>query len=116
MSANDCLFCKIIAGAIPAQIVYQDDQVTAFRDIQPRAPVHVLLAPNRHLASLAEAEAGDVALLGALLRGAAVVARQEGVAAGGYRVVVNTGPDAGQSVAHLHLHLLGGRALAWPPG
>jgi histidine triad (HIT) family protein len=116
MSASDCLFCKIISGAIPATIVHRDDRVTAFRDIQPRAPVHVLVVPNQHIASLTGAETADPSLLGALLQVAAAIAGQEGVATSGYRVVANAGPDAGQSVDHLHLHLLGGRPLAWPPG
>jgi histidine triad (HIT) family protein len=115
MSA-DCIFCKIAGGAIPADVVHRDEQVTAFRDIQPRAPVHILVIPNRHIASLDEAESVEPATLAALFRAAAAVARQAGVAEGGYRVVVNTGPAAGQSVAHLHLHVLGGREMAWPPG
>lgn len=116
MSAPDCLFCKIVGGAIPATIVHRDDQVTAFRDIQPQAPVHVLVVPNQHIASLTEAQMTDPALLGTLLQATAAIAQREGLASHGYRVVANTGPDAGQSVAHLHLHLLGGRPLAWPPG
>jgi histidine triad (HIT) family protein len=112
----DCLFCKIVSGAIPADIVHRDEQVTAFRDIQPRAPTHILVVPNRHIASLDEAEQAEPSTLAALLRTAAAVARAAGVADGGYRVVANVGPDAGQSVAHLHLHVLGGRQMAWPPG
>jgi histidine triad (HIT) family protein len=115
MSA-DCLFCKIVSGAIPSDIVHRDQQVTAFRDIQPRAPVHILVVPNQHIASLGEVDGAEPAVLAALFRAAAAVARQAGVAERGYRVVVNTGADAGQSVAHLHLHVLGGRALGWPPG
>ena len=90
--------------------------MTAFRDIQPRAPTHILVVPNRHIASLDEAEQADPATLAALLRTAAAVARAAGIADSGYRVVANVGPDAGQSVAHLHLHVLGGRQMAWPPG
>jgi histidine triad (HIT) family protein len=115
MSETTCLFCRIASGAIPAAIVHQDDEITAFRDIDPQAPTHILIVPNRHLASLraAESEAG---LLGRLLTTAAALAQREGIADGGYRVVVNTGQHGGQSVDHLHLHLLGGRPMTWPPG
>ncbi len=114
--SSDCLFCKIIAGIIPATIVHKDDRLTAIRDINPQAPTHVLILPNRHIASVAEAEAGDEPLLGALLRTAGQLAEKDGLMPGGYRLVVNTGPDAGQSVFHLHVHLLGGRRMRWPPG
>lgn len=114
--ANDCLFCKIAAGTIPATLVYQDDQLVAFRDLHPVAPTYILLIPRRHLASLADAEPGDRALLGALLQAASQIARDEGLAQDGYRVVTNTGANAGQSVPHLHFHLIGGRAMSWPPG
>src|SRR5690348_13859967 len=110
-----CLFCRIIAGEIPSRKVYEDDQVFAFEDINPGAPVHLLLIPKRHIAGLAEATAEDDVLLGYLQRKAAAIAREKGLQ-GGYRTVLNVGPDAGQSVFHLHLHLLGGRALGWPPG
>lgn len=113
--SNDCLFCQIIAGQIPATIVHQDDQVTAIRDINPAAPTHLLILPNRHLASVAVAGPDDEALLGALLLTAARLAAEAGLS-GGYRVVANTGPDGGQSVHHLHLHVMGGRAMHWPPG
>lgn len=113
--ATDCLFCKIIAGDIPATVVHKTATVTAIRDINPAAPTHILVLPNRHLASVAEAQPADGELLGELLLTAAALARQEGLG-GGYRLVANTGADAGQSVAHLHVHLLGGRALRWPPG
>lgn len=116
MSDQSCLFCKIVAGAIPAQIVWQDEAVTAFRDVNPQAPVHVLLIPNRHIASIGALAAEDEALGGQLLRVAAQLAEREGISASGYRVVTNTGSAAGQSVPHLHLHLLGGRHLGWPPG
>lgn len=116
MSAQACLFCKIVAGDAPARVVYRDDHLTAFRDINPQAPVHVLLVPNRHIASIASLSETDDALAGRLLRLAGELARQEGIAESGYRVVANTGRDSGQSVAHLHLHLLGGRRLRWPPG
>lgn len=112
--ATDCLFCKIAAGSIPAKLVYQDEQLVAFRDINPVAPTHILLIPRQHIASLDDAQ--DAAQLGALLLAAGRLAREEGLAETGYRVVTNTGPNAGQSVAHLHLHLIGGRAMSWPPG
>jgi histidine triad (HIT) family protein len=110
-----CLFCKIIEGAIPSKAVYQDEHCYAFSDINPQAPVHLLIVPRRHLDSLAQATAADTALLGHLQWVAGELARQKGLAKG-YRVVVNTGADGGQSVEHLHVHLLGGRPLAWPPG
>lgn len=110
-----CLFCKIIDGSIPSAAVYQDDDCYAFADIDPKAPVHVLIVPRTHIASLAEATAADVPLLGRLLEVAARIARDKGLGTG-YRTVVNTGPDGGQSVDHLHVHLLGGRPMAWPPG
>jgi histidine triad (HIT) family protein len=112
----DCLFCKIVAGEIPAKKVYEGERALAFRDINPQAPTHVLVIPRAHLASLNEASEGDEELLGHLLRVASQVAREEGHAEGGYRTVINTGADAGQSVFHVHVHVLGGRALAWPPG
>jgi histidine triad (HIT) family protein len=111
---NDCLFCRIAAGEIPARIVHADDHVVAFQDVSPKAPTHVLVIPRRHLTSLAAAETGDAPLLGRLLEASAAVARQLGLAS--YRVVINSGEDAGQSVLHLHLHVLGGRAFTWPPG
>ncbi|MGB8261275.1 MAG: histidine triad nucleotide-binding protein [Terracidiphilus sp.] len=110
-----CLFCKIIEGSIPSSAIYQDEHCYAFADIHPQAPVHVLVAPRRHLASLAVAAGEDKALLGHLQWAAAEIARQKGLG-NGYRVVVNTGSDGGQTVDHLHLHLLGGRPLGWPPG
>jgi histidine triad (HIT) family protein len=110
-----CLFCKIIAGEIPAKPVYEDADVFAFADINPQAPVHLLVVPRKHMASLDAAEESDAALLGRLLEAAARIAREKGLARG-YRVVVNTGADGGQTVEHLHLHVLGGRAMAWPPG
>jgi histidine triad (HIT) family protein len=113
----DCLFCKIASGAIPAKKVFEDDQALAFRDISPQAPVHILVIPRKHVASLAALGPADEgqALLGHLFSLANQIARQENLD-GGYRVVVNTGPDGGQTVDHLHLHLLGGRAMHWPPG
>jgi len=113
---GDCIFCKIAAGTIPARIVYQDDQVVAFHDLNPQAPTHVLVIPRRHLENLAAAATGDEALLGRLLLAARQVAESEGIVASGFRVVINTNADAGQSVAHLHVHVLGGRRMGWPPG
>ena len=113
---NDCLFCKIAAGAIPATRVAETAQVLAFRDIQPQAPTHVLLIPRAHVAdSAADPGAADPALLAEMISLAARIARDEGLDRG-WRLVTNVGEDGGQSVPHLHLHLLGGRALAWPPG
>jgi histidine triad (HIT) family protein len=111
----DCLFCKIIEGTIPSNAVYQDDACYAFFDIDPKAPVHVLVIPRKHIASLAHAEKGDEPLLGHLLWAAAEVARMKGLA-NGYRTVISTGRDGGQTVDHLHVHVLGGRAMHWPPG
>lgn len=113
---DDCIFCRIVAGGIPADVVYRDEQVTAFRDIEPQAPVHMLLIPNQHIASTDALEAGHEALVGALFTAAKQVAREQGVADTGYRLTINTGRDGNQTVAHLHLHLLGGRRMGWPPG
>ena len=110
-----CLFCKIIEGASPSTAVYQDELVYAFADINPKAPVHVLIVPREHIGSLSEAVDGHRAILGHLLWVAAEVARKKGLG-NGYRVVINNGDDGGQTVDHLHLHLLGGRAMTWPPG
>lgn len=111
-----CLFCRIIAGEIPADTIYQDERCLAFRDINPQAPVHVLVIPREHIESLDDASQKDEALLGHLLRVAARVANGQGLSESGYRTVINTGAGAGQSVFHLHVHVLGGRALNWPPG
>ena len=116
MSEQNCLFCKIVAGEIPAALVHEDARAVAFRDTNPQAPTHVLVIPRAHIESLNDAARADEPLLGHLLRVAARVANQEGLSETGYRTVVNTGPDAGQSVLHVHVHLLGGRSLAWPPG
>jgi histidine triad (HIT) family protein len=110
-----CLFCKIVEGTIPSTCVYQDDQCYAFLDIHPEAPVHVLIIPRKHIASLAEAISSDSSLLGHLLWTAAEIARTKKLSKG-YRVVISTGSDGGQTVDHLHVHLLGGRHLTWPPG
>ncbi|MCG8412672.1 MAG: histidine triad nucleotide-binding protein [Pseudomonadales bacterium] len=113
---EDCLFCKIVAGDIPADIVYQDADVTAFRDINPAAPTHILVIPNKHIAAINEASAEDQALLGKLLLVANQIAEQEGLAEDGFRYVINTGGHGGQTVFHIHLHILGGRQMDWPPG
>ena len=112
---EDCLFCKIIAGNIPSKKVYEDEKVYAFEDIDPKAPTHVLIIPKKHFAGLKEAEAGDAEIIGRCHLAAAQIARQRKIE-NGYRTVLNVGPGAGQSVFHLHVHLLGGRNLAWPPG
>ncbi len=111
-----CLFCEIAASRIPARVVYQDDAVVAFHDVDPQAPTHVLVIPRRHIASLFDVTAEDDALLGHLVRTARDVARQAGLDPGGFRLVFNCGDDAGYSVYHIHLHLVGGRKLKWPPG
>ena len=111
-----CLFCRIARGEIPAQIVHKDETVTAFRDISPAAPTHVLVIPNQHVGSAAEIGPGNGALMAALLVAANRVAEQEGLSQSGYRLVFNVGADAGMTVPHLHLHVLGGRKLDWPPG
>jgi len=110
-----CLFCKIVDGSIPSTAVYQDDQCYAFADIHPQAPVHVLIVPRRHIDSLAGASDADKDLLGHLALVAAEIARSKGLGKG-FRVVMNNGEDGGQTVDHLHLHVLGGRAMHWPPG
>ncbi len=112
----DCLFCKIIAGQIPGAIVYQDDRLVAFKDINPQAPMHVLIVPRRHIASLNELSSGDDALVGEMIRRAAALAKEHGHADRGYRTVFNCNADAGQTVFHIHLHVLGGRTFTWPPG
>lgn len=111
----DCIFCRIVAGQIPAKKVKEDSEWLAFHDIDPKAPTHILVIPKKHLASLAHAEPADQALLGRLLLAAAEVAREQGLGKG-YRVVVSTGPEGGQTVDHLHLHVMGGRQMHWPPG
>jgi histidine triad (HIT) family protein len=116
MSEQSCLFCKIIAKEVPADLVYQDDRAVVIRDINPQAPSHMLVIPLEHMESLDDASQKDEALLGHLLRVAARVANDNGLGESGYRTVVNTGAGAGQSVFHLHVHLLGGRPMNWPPG
>lgn len=113
---ENCIFCKIAAGQMGTTIVYEDDEIVAFDDLNPQAPHHVLLVPRKHVGSLNEIAADDEALVGHLLHIAASIAGQRGFGKTGYRTVVNTGADGGQSVHHLHVHLLGGRTMNWPPG
>jgi histidine triad (HIT) family protein len=114
--AQSCIFCRIATGEIPAKVVREDEATIAFRDIDPKAPTHVLVIPRRHIPSVNALTGEDVELMGRLFVAAKEVAEAEGIAETGYRLVMNTGPDAGQSVDHIHLHVLGGRGLAWPPG
>lgn len=116
MSEQDCLFCRIVSKDIPADVVWESDSVVAFRDINPKAPTHVLIIPKRHIATINDLADGDQHTVGDLLHAAAAIAAEEGIAEDGYRVVMNCNEAAGQSVFHIHLHLLGGRQLAWPPG
>ncbi len=111
-----CLFCKIVAGDIPAAKVYEDDQLIAFKDINPQAPMHVLVVPKRHVATLNDLSAADDGLVGAMVRRAAAIAKEQGFDGPGYRTVFNCNAQAGQTVFHIHLHALGGRTLSWPPG
>ena len=111
-----CLFCKIVAGEIPATKVYEDEQVIAFNDINPQAPMHVLVVPKRHISTLNDLSAADDALTGAMVRVAAAIAKERGVDGPGFRTVFNCNAQAGQTVFHIHLHVLGGRVLTWPPG
>jgi len=113
---TDCLFCKIAAGQIPCQLLYEDDAVLAFSDIAPQAPVHALIIPKRHIESAQALDSADAALLSRLFAAARRMAEELGIAKKGYRLVTNVGKNGGQSVAHLHFHLLGGRTLQWPPG
>lgn len=112
--ASDCIFCRIITKEIPAKIVAEDEDCVAFRDVNPQAPLHVLVIPRKHVASLNEVGSGD--LVSRMHRLAAAIAKSEGVAERGYRTVINTNADAGQTVFHIHLHVLGGRSFEWPPG
>ncbi|MGA8940682.1 MAG: histidine triad nucleotide-binding protein [Acidobacteriaceae bacterium] len=117
---SDCLFCKIASGAIPVTRLYENEHVLAFPDIHPQAPVHILIIPKQHFNSLAHVTAEESELLGQLIAAAGEIAQQQGLGlhndGGGYRVIINTGPDGGQTVDHLHVHLLGGRHMGWPPG
>src|SRR5687768_7101489 len=115
MEQPNCLFCRIAAGEVPADIVHEDDLVLAFRDINPKAPTHLLLIPRRHVASAADLAETDAEMLGRLFAMGARLAREAGIAERGFRLVTNSGPAAGQSVDHLHFHLLGGRSMGWPP-
>ena len=112
--ADDCLFCRIVRKEIPAKIVAETEECVAFRDITPQAPVHILIVPRRHVPTLSHAD--DPEMIGQLALLAADLAKKEGIAESGYRTVINTNSDAGQTVFHVHLHLLGGRAMRWPPG
>lgn len=112
----DCLFCRILAGEIPGNVVHQDETMVAIRDVNPQAPLHVLIIPRRHIATLNDLSVDDDALVGSLFRRAAAIAKEHGYDARGYRTVFNTNREAGQSVFHIHLHLLAGRGLGWPPG
>ena len=116
MESSDCLFCKILAGDIPADIIFESDDVIAFRDLHPQAPTHALIIPRKHVATINELGDGDQALVGSLFLAAKKIAADEGIADAGYRVAMNCNEAAGQTVFHLHLHLLGGRPLGWPPG
>jgi len=116
MSQQNCLFCRIVDGGLPADIVYQNETLVAFRDINAKAPTHILLIPRRHIATMNDLQNGDESLAGELFVTAARIAADEGLADDGYRVVMNCNEAAGQSVFHIHLHLLGGRQMGWPPG
>ncbi|HED16349.1 MAG TPA: histidine triad nucleotide-binding protein [Gammaproteobacteria bacterium] len=113
---TDCLFCKMASGEIEPDIVYQDDDVIAFRDINPQAPTHVLIIPRRHISTINDLQSADAELTGKLFLAAGKIAEQEGIAEQGYRTVMNCNAGAGQTVFHVHLHMLGGRAMTWPPG
>ena len=113
---TDCLFCGIINGKIPSELIYDDKEIIAFKDINPQSPKHILIVPRRHINSLSEMEEVDKDLAGRLLLTARKIAQDQGISNEGYRVVVNNGQNGGQTVFHLHLHLLGGRPLSWPPG
>lgn len=116
MTSAECIFCKIAAEEMSADVVYRDEETVAFRDINPQAPVHVLVIPRRHIPTLDAMDAEDAELAGGLLHAAREVAEREGVADSGYRLVINNGEDAAQTVDHIHLHVLGGRRMTWPPG
>jgi len=113
---ENCLFCGIISGKLKSETIYQDETIVAFKDVNPKAPVHVLIVPRKHVGTLLELEPDDEGIIGHVFRAAADLAERLGIAQSGFRVVVNCGADAGQTVFHLHYHLLGGRRLGWPPG
>ena len=116
MANENCLFCKILSGDIPAELVYESETAVAFRDINPQAPTHMLVIPRKHISTINDIEADDEAIIGSLYTAAREIAAQEGIAEDGYRAVMNCNEGAGQSVFHIHLHVLGGRSLGWPPG
>ncbi len=113
---NDCLFCKIIAGDIPSTKVYEDSEILAFRDIEPQAPEHIIIIPKNHIASANEIDEGNCDIIGKIFAAAAKIAKELGFDSNGFRIVNNCGKDGGQTVGHLHFHLLAGRSLQWPPG
>lgn len=113
---DDCIFCRIATGQLPATFEYEDERIVAFRDLNPQAPVHVLVIPRQHYGSIHDVPTRDSAIVGELTEAARRIAERLGVWPGGYRLVFNTGPDGGQTVGHLHMHLLGGRQMVWPPG
>lgn len=113
---NDCLFCKIVSGDIPGDIVFENDSVLAFRDIDPKAPTHILFIPKKHIRSINELESEDQLLAGEMLMAAKSIAKSEGISESGFRTVFNTNDDGGQTVYHIHMHIFGGRQLTWPPG
>ncbi|MBA1446100.1 MAG: histidine triad nucleotide-binding protein [Chromatiales bacterium] len=113
---SDCLFCKMVSGDIQPNVVYEDDDVLAFRDLNPQAPTHILVIPKRHISTLNDLEPDDEALMGKIVLAAARIAEKEGIAEAGYRTLLNCNAEAGQTVFHIHLHLLGGRPMGWPPG
>jgi len=116
VAEENCLFCKVIAGTIPGDFVHQDDRCVVIRDINPQAPTHVLVVPKRHIETLNTLEPGDDGIVGEVVRRAAAIAKERGISEKGYRTVFNTNREAGQTVFHIHLHLVGGRPMAWPPG
>lgn len=111
-----CIFCRVAAGEVPSNKLYEDDDIVAFSDISPQAPTHVLVIPKRHIPSIADITQDDADLVGRLFLVGNEIARSQGIAEGGYRLVINSGPNAGQAVDHIHLHVLGGRKMTWPPG
>ncbi len=113
---SDCLFCKIVAGEIPAELLYEDEYVAAFKDINPQAPMHHLIIPKKHISTINDLSTDDEALVGKMYLAGKALAQQEGIADSGYRAVMNCGESAGQTVFHIHLHVLGGRKMEWPPG
>jgi histidine triad (HIT) family protein len=113
---SDCIFCRIIDKKIPARIVYEDDLALAFEDVNPQAPVHTLIIPKKHIPSLLDAGEGDAQIFGHIMKVANIIAKEKGIADRGFRLVANCNPDAGQSVYHIHFHLMGGRLMQWPPG